>query len=240
MKSKNILLMAIILPFFMPMYARAMHIAEGFLPPMWCIFYFIIAAPFFYKGLKVISLKTKSNKDLKMLLALVAAYCFVLSSMKLPSVGGSSSHPTGTGLGAIIFGPFIMSVIGTIVLVFQALLMGHGGITTLGANSFSMAVAGPITAYLAYISLKNKNRKAAIFLSAFVGDLSTYIVTSLQLAAAYPSKYGGIGAAFIKFGSVFAITQIPLAILEGVFTVAIFSFIEKHSKSELISLGEGE
>ena len=41
--------------------------------------------------------------DLKMLLGLVAAYAFILSAMKIPSVSGSCSHPTGTGLSAIIF-----------------------------------------------------------------------------------------------------------------------------------------
>ncbi len=71
-----------------------------------------------------------------MLLAVVAAYAFILSAMKIPSVTGSCSHPTGTGLAAIIFGPFVASVVGVIVLLFQAILLAHGGITTLGANTF--------------------------------------------------------------------------------------------------------
>lgn len=51
---------------------------------------------------------------------------------------------TGTGLGAILFGPASVSVLGVIVLLFQALLLAHGGLTTLGANTFSMAIAGPV------------------------------------------------------------------------------------------------
>jgi cobalt/nickel transport system permease protein len=31
-----------------------------------------------------------------------------------------------------------MSVLGGLVLLFQALLLAHGGLTTLGANAFSM------------------------------------------------------------------------------------------------------
>lgn len=50
---------------------------------------------------------------------------FVLSSLKLPSVTGSCSHPTGNGLGAVLFGPAVASVLATIVLVFQALLIAH-------------------------------------------------------------------------------------------------------------------
>ena len=67
----------------------------------------------------------------------------MLSALKIPSVTGSCSHPTGTGLGAVLFGPGVMTVLGTIVLLFQALLLAHGGLTTLGANVFSMAIVGP-------------------------------------------------------------------------------------------------
>src|SRR3712207_6965420 len=62
---------------------------------------------------------------------------FVLSAVKLPSFTGSSSHPTGTGAGAVLFRPPVMALLGTIVLLFQALLLAHGGLTTLGANAFS-------------------------------------------------------------------------------------------------------
>lgn len=81
---------------------------------------------------------------------------FVLSALKIPSVTGSCSHPTGVGLGAIMFGPSVMFVLGTIVLIFQALLLAHGGITTLGANAFSMAIIGPIVSFLIFKALKKK------------------------------------------------------------------------------------
>ena len=72
------------------------------------------------------------------------AFIFVISSLKIPSVTGSCSHMTGTGLGAILFGPAAVSVLGLIVLLFQAVLLAHGGLTTIGANTFSMAIAGPL------------------------------------------------------------------------------------------------
>ena len=77
-----------------------------------------------------------------------SAYVFVLSALKIPSVTGSCSHPTGTGLSASLFGPSVTAVLGTIVLLFQALLLAHGGLTTLGANVFSMAIAGPFICLL--------------------------------------------------------------------------------------------
>ena len=85
-----------------------------------------------------------------LLLGAAGGFCFVLSALKLPSVTGSSSHPTGIGLGAVLFGPWVMVLVGLIVLTFQALLLGHGGITTLGANAFSMAIVGSFVAYGVY------------------------------------------------------------------------------------------
>ena len=127
---------------------------EGFLPKKWALIWFIIAAPFVIYGLKRITEIGKNDPDKKLLLALAGAFVFLLSSLKLPSVTGSCSHPTGVGLGIAIFGPAPMFVLGTIVLIFQALLLAHGGLTTLGANAFSMAIAGPIVGYLVYKGLR--------------------------------------------------------------------------------------
>lgn len=60
------------------------------------------------------------------LVAMAGAFVFVLSSLKIPSVTGSCSHMTGTGLGAVLFGPAATSVLGIIVLLFQAILLAHG------------------------------------------------------------------------------------------------------------------
>ncbi|GAA0730793.1 energy-coupling factor ABC transporter permease [Clostridium malenominatum] len=238
MKTKFTALMILALVFSANATVNAMHIGEGFLPPTWAGIYFVLAIPFIIIGLKQIREKTGKNKDLKMLLGLVAAYAFILSAMKIPSVTGSCSHPTGTGLSAIIFGPFISSVVGLIVLLFQAILLAHGGITTLGANVVSMAIIGPIVSYLIYIGLKDKNKKLAVFLAAALGDLATYLVTSVQLALAFPAQTGGVVASFQRFFSIFSITQIPLAIVEGLLTVVIFEFIYKYSSKEMEILSE--
>ena len=91
------------------------------------------------------------------------AFIFVISSLKIPSVTGSCSHMTGTGLGAILFGPSAVSILGLIVLLFQALLLGHGGLTTIGANTFSMAIAGPFVSWGIYLLCQKLkvNKRAA-------------------------------------------------------------------------------
>ena len=173
-----------------------------------------------------------------MLLAMAGAFAFVLSALKLPSITGSCSHPTGIGLGAIIFGPAVMSVLGLIVLLFQALLLAHGGISTLGANTFSMAVAGPFAAYAVYkLVIKAKGPQwLGVFLAAALGNLLTYVVTSLQLALAFPAETGGVMFSLGKFLGIFALTQIPLAVSEGILTVVIFNVILTYSKQELSNL----
>lgn len=236
-KKIFVFIWALALFFTVPQTAYGMHIAEGFLPVAWCGFYFVACIPFVFLGVRDIRKCGSKNKDIKMLIALVGAFAFVLSAMKIPSVTGSCSHPTGTGLGAMIFGPFIMSVISIVVLLFQALFLAHGGLTTLGANVLSMGVLGPIVAYLVYKLFKKKNRKVAIFLGAMFGDLATYLVTSIELGLAFPASSGGFLVAFGKFVSIFAVTQVPLAIIEGLVTVIIFDFIQKHASEELTAIG---
>ena len=181
----------------------------------------------------------KQNRKTLILLAMSGAFVFVISSLKIPSVTGSCSHMTGTGLGAILFGPTAAGVLGLIVLLFQAILLAHGGLTTLGANTFSMAIAGPFVSFGIYKLCQklNVNRKVAVFLAAFLGDLFTYCVTSLQLAMAYPSEAGGMGASAVKFLGVFAPTQLPLAVMEGLLTVVIVIALESYAKPELKAVG---
>ncbi|WP_227762076.1 energy-coupling factor ABC transporter permease [Zhaonella formicivorans] len=221
-----------------PQAAYAMHIMEGFLPAPWAVFWTLLSLPFVLLGLKSIKKITKQNPNLKLMLGVVGAFAFVLSALKMPSVTGSSSHPTGVGLGAIIFGPAAMSVLGSIVLLFQALLLAHGGLTTLGANVFSMAIVGPIAAYGIY-KLGDKLGAPvwlSVFLASAIGDLLTYVTTSLQLALAFPASTGGFMVSMAKFMAIFAVTQLPLAISEGLLTVLVFNTLSAYNKNELQEL----
>ena len=210
--------------------ASAMHIAEGYLPPTWCVLWGAVCVPFVVAGFFSIKKKVEAAPRAKLLLAMCGAFAFVLSALKLPSFTGSCSHPTGVGLGAILFGPMTMAVLGLIVLLCQALLLAHGGITTLGANVFSMAVAGPIVSWLVYKLLRKAHAPAAVavFAAAALGDLFTYVVTSFQL--------GIVTGSLAQYLVVFAVTQIPLAVAEGLLTVVVFNVLEKYSKTELQQL----
>ena len=127
-----------------------MHVMEGFLPGPWWQIWFALSIPVVVYGIYKLNRLIKENRELLPLLAVAGAFIFVLSALKLPSVTGSCSHPTGTGLAAILFGPAITAVLGTIVLLYQSLFLAHGGLTTLGANVFSMGIVGPVVAYTIY------------------------------------------------------------------------------------------
>ena len=210
--------------------ASAMHIAEGYLPKTWAFGWMAVCVPFVVAGFLSIRKKVERSPRAKVLLAMCGAFAFVLSALKIPSVTGSCSHPTGVGLGAILFGPTATTILGLIVLLFQALLLAHGGLTTLGANLFSMAIVGPIVSWAVYMALKKAGAKpaAAVFCAAALGDLLTYVTTSFQLGVVY----GNVA----EYLTIFAVTQVPLAIAEGLLTVVVFNVLEKYSAAELREL----
>ncbi len=208
-----------------------MHIMEGYLPAAHCIGWGAVSLPFVAWGVKKLSDRLRDDPESRLLLGAAGGFTFVLSAMKMPSVTGSCSHPTGIGFGTVLFGPWIMSVVGFVVLVFQALLLAHGGLTTLGANTFSMAIAGSFTAWAIWragqaIALP---LNVTLFLAASLSDLLTYCVTSLQLALAFPDPVSGVAGAAVKFLGVFAITQVPLAISEGLLTVLVMNLLRSHA-----------
>ncbi|MDA8222084.1 energy-coupling factor ABC transporter permease [Desulfosporosinus sp.] len=239
--QKISLLIAYVLAVYIvfPNNAYAMHIMEGFLPFNWAAFWWIVMIPFVIAGVRSIKKTVTEHPSLKMLLGMAGAFAFVLSALKIPSVTGSCSHPTGVGLGTILFGPLAMTVLGMIVLIFQALLIAHGGITTLGANTFSMGVVGPFVSYGIYKGCQKLGAPLwlSVFLSATLGNLMTYITTSFQLGLAFPAASGGVMASVLKFMSIFAFTQLPLAISEGILTVLVINILSTYSKKELQFLG---
>lgn len=213
-----------------PQEAFAMHIMEGFLPPMWALAWWLIFLPFLAAGIVRLKAIVQEDANQKVLLALCGAFIFVLSALKIPSVTGSCSHPTGVALAVILFGPSVVAVLGSIVLLFQALLLAHGGLTTLGANGMSMAVIGPMVGYLVWrLTTRLGWRKdICVFLVAVVADLTTYFVTSVQLGVAFPDPQMGMGVAILKFMGIFCVTQLPIAIAEGLLTVLIYDQLVKR------------
>ncbi|MCQ2070229.1 MAG: energy-coupling factor ABC transporter permease [archaeon] len=215
---------------------------EGYLEPVWCIVWFAIMIPFVVIGVKKIVQIFREHPEQKMTVALSGAFIFLISSLKLPSVTGSSAHPTGTALAVVLYGVSVCSVLSAIVLILQALLLAHGGLTTLGANCVSMGIIGPLIGLLFWRALIRGGVKVQIsmFIAAFLADLLTYVVTALQMTLNVVTANGAdfVGS-FVDFMSIYAVTQVPLAIVEGII-FAIFAQYLVTSRPDILGIGGAE
>ena len=214
-----------------------MHIMEGFLDPIWCAVWFIIAIPFVVLGAKKIVELVREHPEQKMTVALSGAFIFLLSSLKIPSVTGSSSHPTGTGFAVVLYGVCVTSFLATIVLIFQALLLAHGGITTLGANIVSMGIVGPLFGLLFWRLLIKAGVSIPLSLgvAALFADLMTYVVTATQMTL----NHGQSVSAFVDFMTNYAATQVPLAIIEAILFF-MFGVYLMNNKPDIFDVAAGK
>ncbi len=223
----------------LPQSALAMHLSEGILPARWALLWFAAALPFVAWGVVQINRKKRLDPAYIPLLGIFGAAVFVFSVFPIPvPVAGSTAHPAGTGMSAIFLGPFASVVVAFISLLLQALFLAHGGLTTLGANTFSMGVMGSFSAFGAYLLCRKGG--LSLFWCGFAAgvsaDLVTYFGTSFALASAlhgtqpFLSVLGQIYLAFMP-------TQIPLALLEGAVTGGLLVYVQKHRPDIIGRLG---
>ncbi len=122
-----------------------MHIPDGYLSPSTCATLYLGAALGWYAALKRIKrlLATRAIS----LISVFAAFCFVVMMFNVPLPGGTTGHAVGVGIATIVLGPWGSILAVSIAISIQALFFGDGGITTLGANCFNMAIVGSFAAY---------------------------------------------------------------------------------------------
>lgn len=213
--------------------AYAMHIAEGMLDFRWSGIWWLLTGPFIIIGLYHIQKLKRQNLMYLVLLSTMAAAVFVFSMVPLPvPITGATSHPTATGLSGLLLGVLSTTVVSFISLFIQAVFLGHGGLTTLGANVFSMGLVAPFVAVSTYYIFKKIKVPLAlrVFLVSFLADISTYVTTSAQLALSLV-KFKETLALFTKFILIFLPIQLPIAVLEALLTTAIIKYIHLHKRN---------
>src|SRR5437870_3183588 len=131
-----------------------MHIPDGYLSPSTCAALYAASAPFWYIALQRI--KRLLNSRLIPLISVFAAFSFVIMMFNLPLPGGTTGHAVGMGLAAIVLGPWGAIISITIALILQAIFFGDGGILSIGANCFNMAIVGALVAYVVYRALAGR------------------------------------------------------------------------------------
>lgn len=218
--------------------AMAMHISEGILPFNWALFWTVIAAPFIAWG--IYRLKKQSSIDLsfKPFVGLIAAVVFIISCMPVPvPIAGTSSHPTGVAISAVLLGPAISVIVASVALLLQALFLAHGGLSTLGANIVAMGVMGSIVGYLTFKSLRRFNASIAVsgFMAGLFADWATYLTTSVELALGIRGESPFLPL-FSKILMAFIPTQLPLGILEGAMTAGMVVLLYKKRPDLLVKM----
>ena len=127
---------------------ETMHIPDGYLGPNTYLAFWIIMIPIWYYAGKKLSSELRSRQV--PLLAMAAAFSFVIMMFNVPIPGGSTGHAVGGAIIGIVLGPWAAVIAISVALVLQALMFGDGGITAIAANCFNMGVVMPFVAYYAY------------------------------------------------------------------------------------------
>jgi cobalt/nickel transport system permease protein len=132
-----------------------MHIPDGYLSPAASAVMFLLVLPFWVRGVR--KLRRAANARSIPLIALLAAFSFVIMMFNVPLPGGTSGHAVGGALAAILLGPDVAVMALTVALVIQAFFFGDGGILALGANCFNMAVVLPYVSYSLYQAVARRS-----------------------------------------------------------------------------------
>ena len=163
---------------------RAMHIPDGYLSPSTCGVLYAGAATGWYAALK--RLKRTLLTRVVPLISVFAAFSFVVMMFNLPLPGGTTGHALGVTIAAIVLGPSGAILAISIALAIQALFFGDGGITTLGANCFNMAMVGSLVAYASYrliaagAALTSRRRVVAAAVAGYLAINAAALIAAIE------------------------------------------------------------
>ncbi len=161
-----------------------MHIPDGYLGPVTCGAAYAIMLPVWAAASRIVKKSLKATQV--PLLAIGAAFSFVIMMFNIPIPGGTTGHAVGGTLVAILLGPWAACIAITVALVIQALLFGDGGITAIGANCFNMAFILPFVSYYVYKTLSGSasavsgRRIFASGVAAYLGLNAAAFSTAVQ------------------------------------------------------------
>jgi cobalt/nickel transport system permease protein len=120
------------------------------------------------------------------LMAVGAAYSFLVMMFNLPIPDGTTAHAVGAVLIAILLGPWAATISVSVALLIQALFFGDGGVLAFGANAFNMAFVMPFVGYGVYrlltsnTSLTSSRRAMAAGVAAYVGLNAGALVAAIE------------------------------------------------------------
>lgn len=217
-----------------------MHIPDGYLGPATCGFFYLAMLPIWTVASRIVK-KTLSARQVP-LLAIGAAFSFVIMMFNVPIPGGSTGHAVGGVLVAILLGPWAACIAITVALVIQALLFGDGGITAVGANCFNIAFVLPFVGYYIYKTISynapiDSNRRV------IAAGIAGYV--ALNVAAAFTGVEFGMQpllhktasgqALYCPYGLKVALTAMVgehlliFGLIESIVTALVIKYLQRQA-----------
>jgi cobalt/nickel transport system permease protein len=162
-----------------------MHIPDGYLSPQTCGVFAAAMVPIWTTAGRRVRRIVKSRYV--PLVALGAAYSFLVMMFNVPVPDGTTAHAIGAVLIAVVLGPSAAVIAVSVALTIQALFFGDGGVLALGANTFNMAFVMPLVGYGVYwsacrnVPLTSRRRPIAAGVGGYVGMNAAALCAGVEL-----------------------------------------------------------
>ncbi len=202
-----------------------MHIPDGLIPfeqsMVYLIVSLVILGIFFYYT----SRKTDMEKRL-VITGVLTAITVVATSFTIPSPMGIPMHFFVIPLVVLILGPCNASLVSFLALLVQALVIGEGGITTLGVNVLDMGIILSAVVYFVHSLFSNIDERLAIFLSTLCGILAATLAQIIILVLANTTSLEVLLGSLLPY-------YLMVGVIEGILTVVILEFISRMNSNIL-------
>ncbi len=197
-----------------------MHIPDGFLDVKTAVATYAVSAAVIPAAMGRAK-KTMKDKNIPFM-ASMASFVFVAQMINFPIAGGTSGHLLGNVLLSYLFGPWVSTMIMTVVITLQALLFGDGGITALGANILNMAIVANAAGYLVMrlCDRLKMSRNVTLFAASWFSVMLAALLASAEISFSGLISFK-VAAASMLFWHGF------IGIGEGLLTAVITSAILK-------------
>jgi cobalt/nickel transport system permease protein len=215
-----------------------MHIPDGYLSPSTCATFYAASVPVWLAAGRRVRRVVKTRYV--PLVAVGAAYCFLVMMLNVPIPDGTTAHAVGAVLVAVLLGPWAAVVAVSIALAIQALFFGDGGVLAFGANAFNMAFVMPVVGYGVYralsrgMALTDRRRAFAAGAGGYIGlnaaALSTAIEFGMQPTLFHTADGTPLYAPFHLSQTIPAMALAHLTVagtVEAVLTAGVIAYLQR-------------
>lgn len=229
----------------------AMHIPDGYLSPITSLVMFLLVLPFWVIGTRRIQ-QTMQARSVP-LIALMAAFSFVIMMFNIPLPGGTTGHAVGAALAAILLGPEVAVIAISIALIIQAFFFGDGGILAIGANCFNMAVAIPYISYAIYrwfarnTPLTSPRRLAGAALGGWTGVTVAALLTAVEFGIQPMLFHTADGAPLyapyplsVAVPAMLIPHMLVASVVEGLVTALVVAYLQRSNLGVLAAAEQPE